>query len=259
MDFRWFLLAVLFVTASLLYLQSRESYSPPVGAAFNDSLENYSAENIYADLLFFRERVNSQERELFLQNYRKIGDAILDACPLYFPDVPLKNCARIFIAVALKESTFNQFEAHELSAEFPTLGLLQIRKSSTVRDMNRYGNTAPLVERGIFFQDPTNEQLMDISYSVHLGMWYISLHARSNARYARQYCVEEGETGNIVVGLSSHRIGPTAVQQGTDLHLAVEYVDKIKADYLKLFEKDRETPQVDYFAQRLPRLESLCR
>ncbi len=170
----------------------------------------------------------------------------------------MKNCARIFIAVALKESTFNKFEAHEVDSGYPTLGILQIRESSTVRDMNRYGNTAPLVERKIFFQDPTNDQLMDILYNVHLGMWYISLHARSNARYAREYCIEEGEAGALTTGLSSHRIGPTDVQNGNRLHLAREYVDKIKTDYLKLFEEDEGSPEKDYFLEKLPRLESLC-
>ncbi|MBI4124705.1 MAG: hypothetical protein HY609_04290 [Deltaproteobacteria bacterium] len=225
----------------------------------------YSSDNIYEDILFFESRVNSAERALFLENYRAIGDAILSACPVYFPEFPLLNCARIFVSNVLKESTFYQFEAHETDAEFPTLGLLQIRRSSTVGDFNTYGNPAPLQERGIYFADPTDDQMMNIGYNIHLGMWYISLHGRSNAQYARIYCEEretvEADPGTLTVGLSSHRIGPTAYQEGDpgDLATAQNYVDEIRTDYLSLFAAEGQTPDADHFNQTLPYLASLCR
>ncbi|MBI4223838.1 MAG: hypothetical protein HY609_02800 [Deltaproteobacteria bacterium] len=225
----------------------------------------YSSDDIYEDILFFESRVNSTERALFLENYRSIGDAILSACPVYFPEFPLMNCARIFISNVLKESTFYQFEAHETDAEFPTLGLLQIRRSSTVDSFNDYGNPVPLQERGIYFADPTDEEMMNIGYNIFLGMWYISVHARSNAEYTRTYCTEraiiEANPGTLTVGLSCHRIGPTAYQEGDagDLATAQNYVDEIRTDYLSLFAAEGTTPDADYFNQTLPYLASLCR
>lgn len=223
----------------------------------------YSADDVYEDILFFQSSVNLEERTLFLQNYQAIGNAILQACPVYFPEFPLRECARIFIANVKKESTFNQFEAHETDSEFPTLGLLQIRRSSTVDSFNEYGNSAPLQAQGIYFANPTDAQMMNIPYNIHLGMWYISLHGRSNARYTSDYCrhreIIEADPGNLAVGLSSHRIGPTAYQQGRNLDTAQSYVNKIRTDYLNLFQAEGQTPEADYFNQTLPYLASLCR
>lgn len=223
----------------------------------------YTQDEIYEDILFFEDRVNSQEKGLFYENYKQIGDAILDACPVYFPDMPLMNCARIFLATALKESTFYQFEANEMSNPYPTLGVLQIRKSSTVEDYNEYGNTNYLIERNIFYSDPTNEEMMGILYNVHLGMWYISIHARSKANHAREHCAGEDSIpenpGSIAVGLSSHRIGPTAYQNGQDLDLAAQYVAWIKDRYLELFARDGAAPGEDYFEKTLSYLKTICK
>lgn len=221
--------------------------------------DEYTAESIYKDVLFFEERVDSDEKTLFYQNYQSIGDAILDACKIYFPDIPLKHCSRIFVATTLKESTFNKYEIHEADNQYPTLGLLQIRKSSTVYDYYDYSNTGYLQERDILFENPTNEQMQNILYNIHLGMWYISIHARSNARYAKEYCTKENnDTGAIAVGLSSHRIGPTAYQEGSQLETAEGYVNWIKTKYLELFTNEGIVPEEDYFSKPLAYLSSLC-
>lgn len=220
--------------------------------------EKYSNTNVYEDILFFEDRVSDEERELFHQNYITIGDAVIDACAVYFPDIHLTYCSRIFIATILKESTFNQYEIHEADQPYPTIGLMQIRKSTTVDDYYQYGNTEYLKERGILFGDPSRQDMENILYNIHVGMWYISLHARSNARYAQDYCREEGEPGSIAVGLSSHRIGPTAVQEGSRRETAESYVAWIQARYLELFERENTAPKEDYFFKTLARLESLC-
>lgn len=237
----------------------------PAGEEAAASAAVYTTNDIYEDILFFESRVNAGERTLFLENHQAIGDAILDACPIYFPEFPLLNCARIFVSNVLKESTFYQFEVNETDTEFPTLGLLQIRRSSTVEDFNAYGNTSVLQARDVYFADPTNDEMMHILYNIHLGMWYISLHGRSNAQYARVYCTDretiEANPGTLTVGLSSHRIGPTAYREGDagDLATAQNYVDEIRTDYLSLFTAEGQTPDADYFNQTLPYLASLCR
>jgi hypothetical protein len=213
---------------------------------------SYTLDMVYEDILYFQNNVHSSEKELFLQNYKAIGKAIYDACKVWFPDIPLKNAVRIFIADCLKESTFFQNEIQEASSAYPTLGLFQIRKSSTVADFNTYGNTKVLFDKGIYYTDPTNPQMMEIEYNTYLALWYISFYARSNGLYPYNYFKEPQKRlppGTITSGLSCHVIGPTAWMEKQNLQNAQIYVDWIKAKYLELFQKDKQTPDSDYFTQ----------
>jgi hypothetical protein len=169
---------------------------------------------------------------------RLIG-AIVGACNLFAPPLPNWQlyCEAILASAIVSESTYNPAEVvNDAYATMnghndPTVGLLQIRLSSTVHDFTYYGSLPKLASIGCTWptaltslanNDPTWFTLggtatyltfmEDAGCNVPLAAWYYFSNATGNggttAVYAAQYCAGQGVAGNMVIGLLSHLLGP---------------------------------------------------
>jgi hypothetical protein len=113
----------------------------------------------------------------------------------------------------------------------PTVGLLQIRFSSTVHDYNYYGPLATIEAIGCTWPAGLASQadvstfwdaqggtaamltfMEDPACNIPLAAWYVFMNATGNggtaAVYAQGYCAGQGIAGNVVDGLLSHLDGP---------------------------------------------------
>jgi hypothetical protein len=123
------------------------------------------------------------------------------------------------------------------TANDPTIGLLQIRFSSTVHDFEAQGPLDRLSCVGCTFPStfaahqsesgnsdfwavsgPTqNLALMEsVACNVGMGAWYYYTYATGNGNpaqvtYLSQYCSGQGTAANLITGLRSHLEGPAAV------------------------------------------------
>jgi hypothetical protein len=116
-------------------------------------------------------------------------------------------------------------------ANDPTVGLLQIRFSSTVHDYNYYGPLATIQAIGCNWPASLASQadvstfwnsqggtvanltfMEDPACNIPLAAWYVFTNATGNggpsAIYAQGYCAGSGVAGNVVDGLLSHLDGP---------------------------------------------------
>lgn len=179
-----------------------------------------------------------------------IIDAVLKSCAAYGPPLTTPGwakeyCWALLVAGMSKESAYNEnlsikdsYGSRQIggqAANDPTVGLLQIRFSSTVHDMEQQGNTDSLTCIGCTFPtsfashrtqagDSTfwavtgpsqNAALMkQIECNVGLGSWYYFVNATANGNptketYLQPYCAGGGTAGNVVTGLFSHYAGPS--------------------------------------------------
>lgn len=179
-----------------------------------------------------------------------IIDAILKSCEVFGPSAAKdpgwdrKYCWAHLSAAINKESGYNPDSAVSDGygtrstaagkANDPTVGLLQIRFSSTVRDFVGLGNSTSLSCVGCTFPAAfathKNEsgdsafwavngpqqnlaKMKDIACNVALGSWYYYYNATSNGKattptYLSTYCGGGGTAGNLITGLLSHLQGP---------------------------------------------------
>jgi hypothetical protein len=142
----------------------------------------------------------------------------------------------------------------------PTIGLLQIRFSSTVKDYNQYGPRAAMTTVGCNFPDlghttedgnsdfwaatgaKANMALMtSVPCNIALGAWYYYVNATGQGTpgrtvYVYQYCTPGcGQNcptaATLTVGLLSHLNGPSGAYS-TDPG-SLSYVNDIKATFQK--------------------------
>ncbi len=179
-----------------------------------------------------------------------IIDAILKSCEVFSataaktPGWDRKYCWAHLTAAINKESSYNPDSAvsdgygtrstSAGKANDPTVGLLQVRFSSTVRDFVGLGNAANLSCVGCTFpaafathksesgdsafwavSGPQQNlaKMKDIACNVGLGAWYYYYNASSNGKasaptYLQAYCGGGGTAGNLITGLLSHLKGP---------------------------------------------------
>ncbi len=213
-----------------------------------------------------------------------IIDAILKSCEVFGatvakdPGWDRKYCWAHLTAGINKESGYNPDSVMPDSygtrttaagkANDPTVGLLQIRFSSTVRDFVTLGNTTSLSCVGCTFpaafathknesgdsafwavSGPQQNLAMmkDVACNVALGSWYYYYNATSNGKasaptYLSAYCGGGGTTGNLITGLLSHLQGPESGKgvignpaqlnalQGSN-NGAYQYVTQIKSQF----------------------------
>ena len=213
-----------------------------------------------------------------------IIDAILKSCEVFGataakdPGWDRKYCWAHLTAAINKESGYNPdstvSDGYGMrntaagKANDPTVGLLQVRFSSTVRDFVGLGNTASLSCVGCTFpaalaahksesgdsafwavSGPQQNlaKMKDIACNVGLGAWYYYYNASSNGKasaptYLQAYCGGGGTAGNLTTGLLSHLQGPESgkgvianVAQLNGLQSAnsgaYQYVTQIKAQF----------------------------
>ncbi len=179
----------------------------------------------------------------------QIVDAILKTCELFAPPASTgfqkKHCYAHLAAAIHKESTYNLTalvnDAYatrtigNTKANDPTVGLLQIRFSSTVHDFVLHGSLPALACVGctlpaavVSHADDSGDsafwtvtgptQNMSVMTSaacnVPLAAWYYYVNATGNGNassttYVDGYCDGNGTAANLITGLRSHLNGPS--------------------------------------------------
>jgi hypothetical protein len=151
----------------------------------------------------------------------------------------LRKCQALVTSAIVAESSYNpssvvvdSYATRQVSgvtANDPTVGLLQIRFSSTVHDYNYYGPMAKMSAIGCSWPSALTSQadsatfwataggttyltfMQDVACNVGLATWYYFYNATGNggssAVWISDYCAGRGVAGNMVVGLISHLMG----------------------------------------------------
>lgn len=178
----------------------------------------------------------------------KLVNSIVGSCAAFGPPLPnwQMYCEAIIGGAIVAESSYIPglptpgpgspsvvYDAYATQggSNDPTVGLLQIRFSSTVHDFNYYGPLAKIAAIGCAWPSALTSQadvatfwrgnggtasnlgfMEDPACNIPLATWYYFLNATgnggANAVYAPQYCQGNGIAGNVVIGLISHLMGP---------------------------------------------------
>jgi hypothetical protein len=179
----------------------------------------------------------------------EIVDAIIKSCQMFGPPSTnagwqRQHCWAHLVSAIHKESSYNATVAVKdayatrtigtAKANDPTVGLLQIRFSSTVHDYVSRGPLESLSCVGCTFPasvishandagsssywgvtGPTqNLALMQsAACNIGLGAWYYYVYATANGKASAAtqlgaYCSGQGTAANLVTGLLSHLLGP---------------------------------------------------
>jgi hypothetical protein len=179
----------------------------------------------------------------------RLVDSIVGACAAFAPRLPdwQEYCEAIEASEIVAESSYNpgtptpgpptsgtvvyDSYATENGSNDPTVGLLQVRFSSTVHDFNYYGPLPEIEAIGCNWPAALTTQadvtsfwrtqggtvdnltfMEDPACNIPLACWYVFMNATgnggANAVYANNYCDGMGVAGNVVVGLISYLEGP---------------------------------------------------
>jgi hypothetical protein len=211
----------------------------------------------------------------------RLVNAIVNSCTQFAPAEQNWQlyCEAVITSAIVAESSYNPssnnldtYGTRSLTgggtANDPTVGLLQIRFSSTVQDYNYYGPLAKMAAIGCAWPAElpghANDEafwataggtsyvafMQDVACNIGLATWYYFINATGNggssATYAYQYCQGSGVAGTMVVGLLSHLMGPgfTRPPDATN-----SYVTGIKSRFTSLL--GGTLPSPDPFTQSL--------
>jgi hypothetical protein len=152
----------------------------------------------------------------------------------------LRKCEAVLTSAIVAESsytptsvvmdTYSTRSVGGVTANDPTVGLLQIRFSSTVHDYNYFGSPPKMAAIGCAWPTALTTQadtqtfwataggttylsfMQDVACNIGLASWYYFYNATgnggTNAVYISNYCGGSGIAGTMVVGLLSHLMGP---------------------------------------------------
>jgi hypothetical protein len=184
-------------------------------------------------------------KSLTVDQRTQIIDAIMKSCAAFAPSVAnwVTYCEAVVTGAILQESSYNaasvvtdSYGTRSISsgtANDPTVGLLQIRFSSTVNDYNSYGPLDKMAGIGCSWPPELASHQSDggdsafwaqgggttylsflesVPCNIGLATWYYFSNATGNggptAVYAAQYCQGKGVAASLPVGLLSHLQGP---------------------------------------------------
>jgi hypothetical protein len=151
----------------------------------------------------------------------------------------LRECEAVLTSAIVAESSYNPKEVvndsysmrtvGNVSANDPTIGLLQIRFSSTVHDYNYFGAVPKMAAIGCTWPAELSSQpdtdtwwatnggtsyipfMQQVPCNIGLAAWYYFYNATGNggqnALYISDYCAGHGVAGTMVDGLLSHLMG----------------------------------------------------
>jgi hypothetical protein len=163
--------------------------------------------------------------------FDELACSIAMSCLEFAPNGWLRECEAVITSAIVAESSYNPTSIVEDSyggAADPTVGLLQNRFSSTVRDYNYYGRMEKMSSIGCDWPSELSNQaddetfwrnqgsnyisfMQEVPCNVALGTWYYFYNATGNggatATWIHEYCAGNGTGGNMVVGLLSHLMG----------------------------------------------------
>ena len=185
---------------------------------------------------------------------RLVG-SIVGACAAFAPSLAdwQRYCEALIASAIVSESSYQPDVVVNDSPGDPTVGLLQDRFSSTVRDYNYYGPIGTMAAIGCawppeLLSAPSDASLwtseggttylgflQDVACNVGLGTWYYFMNATGNggssAVYVAEYCQGGGVGATLVVGLMSHNRGPAGAHPPDP---SDAYVTGIKARFVSL-------------------------
>lgn len=174
--------------------------------------------------------------------FNKLACSIAMSCVEFAPMETdwLRKCEAVLTSAIVAESSYTPTSVVNdtyatrtvggVTANDPTVGLLQIRFSSTVHDYNYFGSLPKMAAIGCNWPAALPAQadtatfwataggttylsfMQDVSCNIALASWYYFYNATgnggANAVYISNYCASNGVAGTMVVGLLSHLMGP---------------------------------------------------
>jgi hypothetical protein len=206
------------------------------------------------------------------EQFDALVNGIVNSCAAFAPAVSgwQRYCEAVLASAIVAESSYIPTSIAEAGGEDPTVGLLQVRFSSTVQDYNTYGSFEKIAAIGCAWPDDVKNKtgsplgvdhlpfMESTGCNIGLAAWYYFINATGNggssAVYAYQYCQGKGVAGTMVIGLLSHLKGPAGAHP-PDLNNS--YVTGIKDQFTKLL---GGLPSPDPFTMSLPPEQSkFCR
>jgi len=173
--------------------------------------------------------------------FDKLACSIAMSCQEFAPSETdwLRKCEAVVTSAIVAESSYNPVSVvtdtyatrtvGTVTANDPTVGLLQIRFTSTVHDYNYNGPMAKMALIGCSWPAALAAQadtstwwatsggttyltfMQDVACNIALATWYYFYNATGNggttAVWISNYCAGQGVAGNMVVGLLSHLEG----------------------------------------------------
>ena len=174
--------------------------------------------------------------------FNKLACSIAMSCVEFAPMETdwLRKCEAVLTSAIVAESSYNPASivvdgyatrsVGGVTANDPTVGLLQIRFSSTVHDFNYFGSLPKMAAIGCTWPAALPAQadtqtfwataggtttylpfMQDVACNIGLASWYYFYNATgnggANAVYISNYCTGNGVAGTMVTGLLSHLMG----------------------------------------------------
>ena len=173
--------------------------------------------------------------------FDKLACSIAMSCKEFAPAETdwLRKCEAVVASAIVAESSYDPSSVvtdsygtrtvSGVTANDPTVGLLQIRFSSTVHDYNYNGPPTKMAAIGCSWPSELLSQtdtdtywataggttylafMKDVACNIGLATWYYFYNATGNggasAVWISQYCAGKGIAGTMVVGLLSHLMG----------------------------------------------------
>jgi hypothetical protein len=166
--------------------------------------------------------------------------AIINTCAEFAPPgAEWQTYCQMFLVAAINaESSYDTQAGTQGASGDPSVGLLQIRFSSVVRDFADYGPINALTRIGCNFGTVTSSDsyatksamMLDVNCNVAIATWYYFIFASGNGGssvvWVDQYCSGEGVAGNLHIGIASFLMGGDAAH--TSLSGADFYYNEIK-------------------------------
>lgn len=178
--------------------------------------------------------------DLSAEERAPIVEAIIKTCAEFAPpgEEWQQYCQMFLVAAINAESSYNALAGSVGAGNDPTIGLLQIRFSSTVVDFADYGPVDTLARIGCDFGTVTSsdsyatkgEMMLDVTCNIAIGAWYYFIFGSGNggdtAVWVWGYCQGSGVTGSLHIGMACHLMGAEAAH--SSLSGADYYYDQIK-------------------------------
>ena len=182
-------------------------------------------------------------RDLSPTERAPIVTAIINTCVEFAPPgEEWQQWCQMFLVAAINAESSSDVLAGTVGAgpnDDPSVGLLQIRFTSTVRDFADYGPVDALTRIGCDFGTVTStdswatkgDMMLDVNCNVAIGAWYYFIFGSGNggtdAVWVFQYCQGGGVAGNLHIGMACHLMGAEAAH--SSLSGADFYYDEIKS------------------------------
>ena len=159
-----------------------------------------------------------------------IVTAIINTCVEFAPPgAEWQQWCQMFLVAAINaESSYNVMAGTDGAGEDPTVGLLQIRFSSTIVDFAGSGPVDALARIGCDFGTVTSDDsyatkgdmMVDVNCNIAIGAWYYFIFGSGNggsdAVWVWQYCQGQGVAGSLHIGMACHLMGAEAAHSSLD-------------------------------------------